>query len=297
MRIRGRREETSPYRITAVRRRYINPGVQGTLIVIMMPSTLSGSKSAVLLLAMTLIALFILPCGAGDTGPADTGPVLSALEYYTLGIGYAAQGRYESAVVSFEKAIEADPENYRPYFALGQSLAKLGDHEAAIAAYDQAIALSPRSSSMIEAYRQISLDVVYPKIMSGSVLKGSSSPGWQYLTIDNTNGMTDVVVAFTPMGMPGTATTVVYVGKGYFQTFYQLLPPAAYDVYISVGERWNSKKKMFDKNAAYMMWETPQYFEGLQGNGYTMTFVSQIIYPNWYVYNLAPIQGQSFPVF
>jgi tetratricopeptide (TPR) repeat protein len=263
----------------------------------MMPPTLSGSKSAVFLLAMMLIALFILPCGAEDTGTAESTPVLSALDYYTLGVSYAAQGRYESAVSSFEQAIEADPENYRPYFALGQSLAKLGDHEAAIAAYDRAIGLSPRSSSMITAYRQISLDVVYPQILSGSILKGTSSPGWQYLTIDNTNGMTDVVVAFTPDGMPGTATTVVYVVKGDLQTFYQLLPPAAYDVYITVGDRWNSKKKMFDKNAAYLMWETPQYFEGLQGNGYTMTFVSQIIYPNWWVYNLAPIQGQSFPAF
>jgi hypothetical protein len=263
----------------------------------MMPPPLSGSKWATLLLAMAMIALITLPCGAEDPGPADTIPVLSAADYYSQGLDYAAQGRFESAVSSFEKAIEADPENYRPYFALGQSLAKLGDHEAAIAAYDQAIALSPRSSSMIQAYRQISLDVVYPHILSGSVLKGSSSPGWQYLTIDNTHGMTDVVVAFTPKGLPGTATTVVYVGKGYFQTFYQLLPPGAYDVFITVGERWNSNKKMFDKNAAYMRWETPQYFEGLQGNGYTMTFVSQIIYPNWYVYNLAPIQGQSFPAF
>jgi Tfp pilus assembly protein PilF len=263
----------------------------------MMPSSLSGSKCAVLLLAMTVIALISMPCGAEDTGPATATPALSAPEYYTLGTGYAAQGRFESAVSSFEKAIEADPENYRSYFALGQSLAKLGNHEAAIAAYDRAIALSPRSSSMIEAYRQISLDIVYPRIMSGSVLKGSSSPGWQYLTIDNTNGMTDVVVAFTPKGIPGTATTVVYVVKGDLRTFYQLLPPAAYDVYITVGERWNSKKKMFDKNAAYMRWETPQYFEGLQGNGYTMTFVSQIIYPNWYVYNLAPIREQSFPAF
>ncbi len=262
-----------------------------------MPPILSGSKSAVLLLAMTLLALVVLPCGAEDPGPADTSSVLSALDYYTLGINYAAQGRYESAVSSFEKAIEADPENYRPYFALGQSLAKLGNHEAAIAAYDQAITLSPRSSSMIEAYRQISLDVVYPKIPSGSVLKGSSSPGWQYITIDNTQGMTDVVVAFSPMGMPGSTTAVVYVVKGDLKTFYQLLPSGAYDIYIAVGERWNSKKKMFDRNASYLKWDTPQYFEGMNGNGYTMTFVSQIIFPNWYIYSLEPIPKQLFPAF
>jgi tetratricopeptide (TPR) repeat protein len=221
-------------------------------------------------------------------------PVQTADNYYQMGLADAKVARHVQAIGEFQQAVALDPTYARAYFAMGQSYAAIGDHVNAIAAYKQAIALSPGLSGMVNSYLASSEAIVYPAIPSGTILAGSNQPGWQFLTIDNTQGLGDVVVAVSQPGQK-TASAAVYVQQGDFQTFYQLIPPGTYTFYISVGKRWNAVTDSFEQNAAYLKWIVPQNLEGSNGYGYTMTFGPNQPYPSWFAPQLQYIPAGQFP--
>jgi tetratricopeptide (TPR) repeat protein len=255
---------------------------------------------------LLLVALGLLAAGIGGTvAAAGSEPlvmvmngtsayaVLTADDYYQMGLADAKVARHAQAIGEFQQAVALDPTFARAYFAMGQSYATLGDHVDAIDAYKKAIALSPGLSAMVKSYLASSEAIVYPAIPSGTILAGSNQPGWQVLTIDNTQGLGDVVVAVSQPGLK-TATAAVYVQQGDFQTFYQLIPPGTYTFYISVGKRWNAVTDSFEQNAAYLRWNVPQYMEGSNGYGYTMTFGPNQPYPSWFAPQLQYIPAGQF---
>lgn len=247
-------------------------------------------KDGLLLTVMVLLALglAVVPAGAAP---------LTASDWYQEGVNYTNQGRYDGALNAFDQAIALNQDYARAYFAKGQVLATIGKHAEAIVSYEMAIAHDPALAAVVEHYLVTSEKVVYPEVPSGSLITGYWVSGWNYLEINNQQGTSDVVVALVPVGTD-TATTAVYVKKGYFHTFDGVVPPGSYAVYITYGERWNGKEKRFDKNAGYLQWGVLQYTYGDLGYGYSMTFIPQIpvqYYPNWYIYNLNPIQETEFP--
>ncbi len=244
-------------------------------------------KGVLLLPVLVLLALGL------SAFPAGAAP-LTAGDWYNEGVNYTNQGRYDGAINAFNQAITLNPGYARASFAKGQVLATIGMHSEAIVAYEMAIARDPGLAAVVENYLATSEKVVYPDVPSGSLITGSWVFGWNYLEINNQQGTSDVVVVLTPMGTEA-ATTAVYVKKGYSHTFEGVIPPGSYVVYITYGERWNGKEKRFDKNAGYLQWGYPQHTYGALGYGYTMTFIPQQYYPNWFIYNLNPIPETEFP--
>jgi tetratricopeptide (TPR) repeat protein len=218
----------------------------------------------------------------------------TAANWYDNGVSYTNQGRYDGAIYAFDQAIALNPDYARAYFTKGQVLAAIGKHSEAIGAYEMAIARDPGLAAAVENYLVTSVNVVYPDVPSGSLITGYWVSGWNYLEINNQQGTSDLVVALAPIGTD-SATTAVYVKKGYSHMLEGIVPPGSYVVYITYGERWNGPEKRFDKNAGYLRWEFPQYTFGALGYGYSMTFIPQTYYPNWFIYNLDPIPETEFP--
>jgi tetratricopeptide (TPR) repeat protein len=253
-----------------------------------------GVMGTVLLVALALCAG--IPAAAGQvTVSAAAGEPMDAAGWYDLGNSYVNEGRYDGALYAYDQAIALDPAYARAFFAKGQVLARIGLHADAVNAYEQAAALDPGLAPVVENYLQTSEKIVYPEIPSGSLIKGYWVSGYQYLVVDNQQGVSDVVVAIAPTGINAT-TAAVYVKKGYVNVFDGIVPPGAYTFFITAGERWNVFEDRFDRNARYIRWAPPQYTYGATGYGYTMVIVGQqIYYPNWYVYNLQQIPDTAFP--
>lgn len=236
-----------------------------------------------------------IPAAAGQaTVTASSGEPVDAAGWYELGNAYINQGRLDGALHALDRAIALDPSFARAYFVKGQVLAKLGLHTDALDAYETAISLDPGLASMVDSYRQASENLIYPKILSGSLIAGSWVPGNQYLVIDNRGGTSDVVVALAPTGV-NAATAAVYIRKGYINAFDAIVLPGEFTFFITSGERWNAAANKFDKNARYIKWTPPQYTYGSNGFGYTLVFVGQQTFPNWYVNNLQQIPQSAFP--
>jgi tetratricopeptide (TPR) repeat protein len=225
--------------------------------------------------------------------PAAAAPVTAA-EWYSEGNYYSNQKRLDMAIQAYDQAIALNPSYARAFFAKGQAFAMLGLHTHALDAYETAIALDPDLAPVVASYLETSEKVMYPEIPSGSLITGYYGSGWRYLEVDNRQGAYDVVVALAPQGMD-SATTAVYIRKGYYHYFDGIVPPATYDMYITYGSRWNSQKKQFDRDAGYLKWAVPQNFLGATGYGYTMTFVSKQYLPSWTFYTLEPIPPSEFP--
>jgi tetratricopeptide (TPR) repeat protein len=246
-------------------------------------------------LAAALLVLVIAIPGVLAVTITTSEPAPStASGWYDLGNSYVNEKRYDGALYAYDQAIAENPAYARAYFARGQVLATLGMHAEAIDAYDQAVALDPGLAPVIESYLQVSKMVVYPEILSGSLITGYWVAGYQYLVVDNSQGTGDVVVAIAPKGI-NAATAAVYVKKGYTNSFDGIVPPGEFTFFITTGERWNAADNKFDRNAMYIQWAPPQYTYGENGYGYTLVFVEKKIYPNWYIYNLLPIPDQAFP--
>lgn len=74
-------------------------------------------------LFLTVLALFfVVGCGTS---------VSTWTEQYDLGVRYVSEGRYEEAVIAFQKAIEIDPKQTKPYSALAEIYVTQGDMEKA----------------------------------------------------------------------------------------------------------------------------------------------------------------------
>lgn len=225
--------------------------------------------------------------------PAAAAPV-TATEWYSEGNNYTNQKRFDMAIQTYDQAIALNPSYARAYFAQGQALAMLGLHTEALVAYEKAIATDPGLAPVVASYRETSEKVVYPEIPSGSLIKGYWGSGWHYIEADNRQGAYDVVLALAPQGTD-VATAAVYIRKGYYHYFDGIVPDGTYDIYVTYGSRWNSGKKQFDRDAGYLKWTLPQYFQGAGGYGYLMTFVSKQYQPSWNFYNLEPIPPSEFP--
>jgi tetratricopeptide (TPR) repeat protein len=255
---------------------------------------MTGGRGVILLLSL-LVVCGAVPVVCAEVTTGITTVPTTATGLFEQGNSYVNEGRYDGALYAYDMAIAINPDYARAYFAKGQVLATVGRHSDALEAYEKAVALDPALAPVVDSYLQTSEKIVYPDIPSGSLIKGSWTSGWRYLTIDNRAGNYDLVVALTPMGIDAT-TTAVYVRKGYYHTFEGIVPPGAYDIYVTFGERWNVQEKRFDEDAGYLKWALPQYFEGGFGNGYTMTFIPQTYYySSWYVRNLDPVDESAFP--
>jgi tetratricopeptide (TPR) repeat protein len=244
--------------------------------------TLKGTGGVALLLLFMVMAV-----------PAAAAPVTAA-EWYSEANTQMNQNRFDMAIQSYNQAIALNPSFARAYFARGQAFALLGLHPAAVADYEKAIALDKGLAPVVASFLENSEKVMYPEIPSGSLIKGYWGSGWHYLVVDNRQGAYDVVVALAPKGTD-VATTAVYVRKGYYHYFDGIVPPDTYDMYLTYGSWWNSQKKQFDRNAGYLKWGLPQYFQGAGGYGYSMTLVSTQYPQSWSVYNLQPIPPSEFP--
>lgn len=60
-------------------------------------------------------------------------------EQYDLGLRYVSEGKYEEAVIAFQKAIEIDPKQIKPYSALAETYVTGGDIEKAAEVLHQGV--------------------------------------------------------------------------------------------------------------------------------------------------------------
>ena len=253
--------------------------------------------------ALPVLLLFIAMVALAGTASAEiviisgqTDTTTTAAAWNEIGNTFSSQYRWDAAIDAYTKAIALDPANARAYFNRGKAHAALKQYDEAIADYEKAVAIDPTLGALVEHYLDTALSLRYPPIPSGSLVKGSWQPGNQYLAIDNSGGTSDLLVALAPRGSKG-AQLAVYVAKGYQHTFEQAVPPGAYDVYITFGERWDTSTKSFAKVGGYLKWELPQYFTGSARNGYTMTFIKYKPQSYPWSYTLTPIPEDQFPVF
>ena len=72
--------------------------------------------------------------------------------YMNLGASYTQRSELQSAIAAYKRAIECDPENYRPYYRLGETLQQQGQREEAIRYYLKVIQLQP---DVVGPYAQI----------------------------------------------------------------------------------------------------------------------------------------------
>jgi len=103
------------------------------------------------IIALVAIAAFVLSSFSPGTVTYDnetqnSGGIdntLSAMDYYNEGVSLYDQGRYDEAIIKFERAIEIDPTNKEAWLYKGLSLDDLGRYPEALICYDKAIALDP----------------------------------------------------------------------------------------------------------------------------------------------------------
>ena len=254
-----------------------SPAVRTCGLILLSIAILAGAASAELVLV------------SGQAGSAS-----AAAAWNSEGNTYASQYRWDAAIDAYTRAIAIDPGLARAYFGRGVAYAALKHYDGAIADYEAAIAADPSQRPVVEPYLESAVSVRYPTIPSGSLVKGSWQPGNHYLAIDNSKGTSDILVALAPRGSKG-AILAVYVAKGFIHTFEQAVPAGNYDVYITFGERWDTKTRSFAREGGYLRWELPQYFTGSPRQGYTMTFVDYRTVPGGWSYTLSPIAKDQFP--
>lgn len=248
-----------------------------------------------LFLLILLVPLITLPVAAGDSpGPDESTPAMTAPLWNDRGNTYSSQLRWDLAIDAYSRAIELDPSFARAYFNRGKAYAELGRYDEAITDYELAIYHDPSLKGVIEHFLDIAVRNRSVIIPDEALLKGTLLPGGQFLAVDNTKGMSDVVVAMTPRGQRG-AILAVYVAKGYSHRFDQVVPPGIYDVYITTGERWNPKEKAFAVETGYLMWKAPQVFAGSGNTGLTLTFIQWHPPSSWWDPALIPITPEQFP--
>ncbi|MCU0633035.1 MAG: tetratricopeptide repeat protein [Methanolinea sp.] len=259
-----------------------------------MPATPRNTCFHILLIA-ALIWLAVPASAEMVIVSGEAGTLATAVAWNDMGNTYASQYRWDAAIDAYTRAISLETGFARAYFNRGKAYAALKRYDEAIADYEKAIALDPTQRPVVANYLESALSIRYPTIPSGSLVKGSWQPGSQFLAIDNSQGSSDLVVALAPRGSKG-ALLAVYVAKGYAHRFDQVVPQGPYDIYITFGERWDPRIQSFAKVGGYLKWELPQYFSGLDSQGYTMTFITWQPPSSWWNYSLTPIAQDQFPV-
>lgn len=87
-----------------------------------------------------------LPAKLPTAAPAtvvDPVKAAEAEQWFAQGLQFYEQGQYKEAVKSLDKAIAADPSNYKVYTAKGIALAFQGDYPAGIALIEKTLQLKP----------------------------------------------------------------------------------------------------------------------------------------------------------
>ncbi|NPV51307.1 MAG: tetratricopeptide repeat protein [Candidatus Methanofastidiosum sp.] len=103
------------------------------------------------IIALVVIAAFVLSSFSPKTvtydnegqNSAEVGNTLSAMDYYNEGVSLYDQGRYDEAIIKFERALEIDPTNKEAWAYKGISLDDIGRYSDALFCYDKAIAIDP----------------------------------------------------------------------------------------------------------------------------------------------------------
>ena len=94
-----------------------------------------------LLLFLTLFTLFWLTPLSAQTGKT------SAQEDFVHLLAHAVesikQGKYDNALVAFDKALEIKPDDYKAWAHKAQLLDQIGRYKEAVEAYDKATSLNP----------------------------------------------------------------------------------------------------------------------------------------------------------
>ncbi len=75
-----------------------------------------------------------------------------ALNYYYLAEVHVRQGKFQSAVAAYSRAIEIDPEFYSACYGLALVLGDAGKHKDAIILLERAVMLNPE---YVEAYQEL----------------------------------------------------------------------------------------------------------------------------------------------
>ncbi|MDJ0899053.1 MAG: tetratricopeptide repeat-containing serine protease family protein [Xenococcus sp. MO_188.B8] len=70
-------------------------------------------------------------------------PTLSAEDFYNQGNDLLASEKYQEAIISYDKAIEINPDDYQAWTNRGVALGNLGRYQEEIASYDKAIEINP----------------------------------------------------------------------------------------------------------------------------------------------------------
>ena len=69
----------------------------------------------------------------------------AANAHYNLGSFALAQGRYEEAILSLQRAIKDAPDNPRAHLYLAEALEKVGQTQEAMHAYRRVLSLDPHN--------------------------------------------------------------------------------------------------------------------------------------------------------
>ena len=76
-------------------------------------------------------------------------------DYIELGLHYLERGRPDVALMDFEKAVKADPNNARAYCCRAMAYRNLGNSSKALADFEEAIQRDPKDSSPFRERAQL----------------------------------------------------------------------------------------------------------------------------------------------
>ena len=92
-----------------------------------------------ILIAAVILAIMAISGMTGCAGSAKN----QAQAYIDRGYALAGQGKYDEAIAEYNKAIEADPNNFLAYNYRGEAYKVMGEYDLATADFNKAIELNP----------------------------------------------------------------------------------------------------------------------------------------------------------
>ena len=67
---------------------------------------------------------------------------------YNIGSAYSALGKYEDALVFFDRSIKIDSSDQKAFFNRGNAKSKLKDFQSAIKDYERSIKINPKNGGI-----------------------------------------------------------------------------------------------------------------------------------------------------
>lgn len=90
--------------------------------------------------------------GCSGTPPENTSQAVAGQTRLQLGLAYLAQGDLTAARKNLEKAVEADPQDYRTQLGMAFYAQRIGENSAAEQRYQQAMKLAPGNGTVLNNY-------------------------------------------------------------------------------------------------------------------------------------------------